>query len=142
ELQPRLRIRSVPFAFEAITSEDVTGDITPRSVTIQNAANELIPVIDNTGRRVGNPTGLRGATGVTGAAGPPGPAGATGATGPAGATGPGGGDGATGTPGAAGAPGPTGATGITFQGAWSSSTTYAQADAVSFVGSSYISLQD
>jgi hypothetical protein len=43
ELQPRLHFHSVPFAFEAITSENVNGDITPRSVTIQNDAHELIP---------------------------------------------------------------------------------------------------
>src|SRR5205085_217534 len=74
--------------------------------------------------------GATGATGATGAAGATGPAGATGATG------------AAGVGGAAGATGATGATGppVTFQGAWSNLTTYATGDAVSFSGSSYISL--
>jgi hypothetical protein len=43
ELQPRLHLHSVPFAFEAITSENVTGDIMPRSVTIHNVRIPVIP---------------------------------------------------------------------------------------------------
>ena len=66
-------------------------------------------------------TGPQGLQGPTGYAGAPGPAGATGATGPAGATG------ATGPP-------------ISFRGAYASATTYALGDAVSWLGSSYISL--
>ena len=63
----------------------------------------------------------------------------TGATGPTGATG------ATGEQGPVGPPGPTGptgATGVNWKGAWSSGSTYATRDAVSFSGSSYISLTD
>jgi hypothetical protein len=138
ELQPRLHLHSVPFAFKAITSENVTGDITPRSVTIQNDQNVVIPVIDSAGRWIGDPAGLQGPagpqgapspqgpkgdkgdqgeTGVTGATGPQGPTGATGATGlpglpgPAGPAGPQGPTGATGPAGPAGPQGPTGATG-------------------------------
>ena len=69
-------------------------------------------------------TGATGATGVgvAGAAGAPGLAGATGAAGAQGAT------------------GSTGATGVTFLGAYSPSTGYAVGNAVSFGGSSYLSL--
>jgi hypothetical protein len=97
--------------------------------------------------------GLTGATGATGAAGPTGAPGATGATGPPGAAGPQGPLGLTGATGPTGTAGPTGATGATgaqgppasFQGNWSSSTTYAVGDAVfcaacSNSGSSYVSL--
>ena len=90
-------------------------------------------------------TGAQGASGATGATGPQGLQGLQGATGPAGANGANGATGPTGVAGAtgtAGATGATGPTGLSFQGAWSSSTTYAQGDVVSFMGSSYISLQN
>jgi Collagen triple helix repeat (20 copies) len=123
ELQPRLHLHSVPFAFEAITSENVTGDIMPRSVTIHNDRNEVIPVIDSAGRWVGSPTGLQGPVGPPGNPGPQGPQGfpgpmgpqglpgSTGAPGPQGPTGPPGATGATGPPGPTGPPGATGAPG-------------------------------
>jgi hypothetical protein len=53
-------------------------------------------VIDNTGRWIGDPTDLAGATGATGPNGPTGPTGATGLTGSTGATGSTGPVGATG----------------------------------------------
>src|SRR6185437_5378396 len=74
--------------------------------------------------------GATGATGATGSAGPQGIQGIQGPIGPAGPTGP------TGAVGAAGPQGPP----VSFQGAWSSATAYAVGDAVSFNGSSYISL--
>jgi hypothetical protein len=97
------------------------------------------------------PAGATGATGPAGAPGIPGPTGATGPVGPAGATGPQGLTGPAGAPGPIGpigmpgVAGPAGATGpagppVTFQGTWSGSTPYAQGDAVSYNGSSYISL--
>ena len=92
------------------------------------------------------PQGPQGATGATGAQGPQGPQGTTGATGATGAQGPQGATGATGAQGPAGPTGPTGAqgpigpTGLTWQSAWSSTTTYNMDDAVSYGGSSYISL--
>ncbi len=168
ELQPRFRVQSTPFTFEAITSENATGDITPRSVTIHTDTNEFRPVIDSLGRWVGDPTGLRGATGeiglrgatgatgvtgnagATGSAGATGPVGATGSTGvpggigltgPPGLTGPAGAAGANGAPGSNGVTGATGATGLTFKGGWSPTTAYAATDTVGFAGSSYISLQ-
>jgi hypothetical protein len=70
--------------------------------------------------------GIPGATGATGLQGPAGPAGSTGATGPAGANG---------TNGVAGTPG------LMWEGAWSSATSYAVNDAVSFSGTSYLSLE-
>ncbi|MEP6767211.1 MAG: hypothetical protein ABJC61_00980, partial [Acidobacteriota bacterium] len=112
-------------------------------------------------------TGATGATGAAGTAGPQGPVGATGAVGaigPQGPVGAAGAAGAPGSPGATGAIGPqgpsgvagaigpqgpvgvtgaagvAGAKGLTWRGAWSNSTTYATDDAVSFGGSSWISL--
>ena len=85
--------------------------------------------------------------GVQGPAGPAGPAGAAGApgstgpTGPAGTTGPQGLTGPPGPNGLTGPPGPTGAP-ASFQGTWSSATTYSQNQAVFFGGSSYVSLQN
>ncbi|MBS1799730.1 MAG: DNRLRE domain-containing protein [Acidobacteria bacterium] len=90
-------------------------------------------------------TGPTGATGLTGATGATGPAGPIGATGPQGIqgvqglTGPAGSTGATGATGAAGPQGPQGPP-VSFQGAWNIATTYALGDAVSYTGSSYISL--
>ncbi|MEO8192130.1 MAG: hypothetical protein ABI682_17490, partial [Acidobacteriota bacterium] len=98
------------------------------------------------------PQGPVGATGATGATGPQGPLGATGSIGPQGPVGATGSTGATGPAGATGSAGPTGglgpqgpagaagAKGLSWQGAWSNSTTYASDDAVSFNGSSYVSL--
>ena len=96
-------------------------------------------------------TGAIGAQGSQGLPGPPGPQGPSGPIGPVGATGPQGPiglTGATGTTGAIGPAGPAGATGaigpqgppVSFQGAWSNTTTYAVGDTVSFNNSSYISL--
>ena len=119
ELQPRLHLHSVPFAFKAITSENVTGDITPRSVTIQNDQNVVIPVIDSAGRWIGDPAGLQGPAGPQGAPGPQGPKGdkgdqgETGATGATGPQGPLGATGATGLPGLPGPAGPAGPQGLT-----------------------------
>src|SRR5581483_11685110 len=86
-------------------------------------------------------TGATGPTGATGATGPAGPTGAAGATGATGATGPQGAAGVAGATGLTGATGPTGPQGLTWRAAWSSSTTYAQDDAVDYNGTSYISLQ-
>ena len=76
------------------------------------------------------PQGPQGLTGTTGAQGIQGLSGATGATGPQGLTG------LTGAVGPQGLQGPP----ATFKGAWSNATTYATGDAVSFNGSSYVSL--
>lgn len=88
---------------------------------------------------------LGGATGPTGPVGPTGPAGLTGSAGEPGPTGTAGSPGAPGIAGPPGPQGPAGATGaagppISFQGIWSTATTYATGDAVFFNGSSYISL--
>ena len=100
------------------------------------------------------PTGPAGPTGPIGAAGPQGPAGpngpqgptgvagATGPTGPVGPQGAAGPTGPTGDTGPVGPQGPTGATGsqgLTWQGAFSGSSSYAYSDAVDFTdGSSYL----
>jgi hypothetical protein len=130
EMTPRAEVRSVPYALSA---NDATGDIHPKSVSIDGYG----VVIDATGAWVGPSTGLigpqgpqgpAGAPGATGPQGPVGPAGpsgapgatgatgaagAAGATGPQGPAGPAGAAGAPGAAGAAGAPGATGATGAT-----------------------------
>src|SRR5207245_6946362 len=71
-----------------------------------------------------------------GAKGPLGPTGLIGATGATGATGPQGLTGLTGATGAQGLQGPP----ATFKGVWDNATTYSTGDAVSFNGSSYVSL--
>jgi collagen type VII alpha len=81
--------------------------------------------------------GLQGPTGLPGAVGPAGPVGANGAVGPVGP------NGAQGAQGGAGAEGPTGAAGpqgVVFRGPYVAGTSFAAGDAVSFGGSSYISL--
>jgi hypothetical protein len=108
------------------------------------------------------PAGPAGPAGATGLAGPAGPAGATGATGPAGVAGPNGATGATGPAGPAGATGPAGpfgpigpigpqgpqgqqgpqgpGVGFTYRGAFSPSGSYAVNDAVTYGGSTYVSI--
>ncbi len=101
------------------------------------------------------PTGAQGLAGPSGAVGPAGPQGLPGVAGTAGpqglpgATGPAGPQGATGATGAMGPGGPAGANGtnglngtpgLTWQGAWSSAKTYAVNDAVSYAGTSYLSV--
>ena len=87
-------------------------------------------------------TGPTGSQGLTGSTGPQGIQGLTGPTGPTGAVGSQGLTGPTGGTGATGATGPTGPTGLNWKtGGWLAGTTYNLNDAVSFNGSSYISLQ-
>ena len=54
----------------ADTAVNVTGDITPKTISIGNRT-----VIDENGRWVGDPTGLRGERGPAGDVGPEGPVG-------------------------------------------------------------------
>jgi hypothetical protein len=84
------------------------------------------------------PQGLPGAAGATGAQGVPGATGAQGLQGPAGPVGP---IGAVGPAGANGTNGVDGTPGLMWEGAWSSTTNYAVNDAVSFGGTSYLSLE-
>ena len=91
------------------------------------------------GSGTAGPAGPAGPTGATGATGATGPIGATGATGATGAIG------ATGAPGAAGPAGANGADGLVNpRGSWSSTTIYAQGDAVTYGAGtstlSYVSL--
>ncbi len=84
------------------------------------------------------------ATGAAGPEGPPGPQGPAGAQGPQGATGaigPIGPQGPAGAQGPQGDPGPQGDS-MSFDGAWSSETTYGTLEVVTFGGSSYVSLVD
>lgn len=107
EMTPRQALASVAYA---IMANNVTGDITPKSVTING-----IKVIDETGAWKGPLTGLAGTPGPTGPQGPAGAAGPTGPTGPQGPIGPTGTQGPigpTGTQGPAGAQGPTGPQGL------------------------------
>ena len=77
-------------------------------------------------------------TGGEGQVGPQGPAGPTGPQGPAGPVGSQGPIGATGSSGPQGPQGPP----VSFGGAWDGGTAYSTGEAVSFNGSSYISLVD
>jgi hypothetical protein len=89
------------------------------------------------------PIGLTGPAGPIGPAGLTGKAGAIGLTGPAGATGSIGRTGVTGTTGLTGpigSAGLTGPQGLTWKGVWIISANYALHDAVSYSGSTYISL--
>ena len=70
EMSPRQAITSVPYATRASTVENVTGDISPRSVSV---GGQLI--IDENGDWVGSPTGLQGPQGERGERGPQGYAG-------------------------------------------------------------------
>jgi hypothetical protein len=115
EMTPRVVVNSVPYA---LVAGNAIGDITPTSISINGA-----PVIDSTGKWVGDPTGLvgpqgpqgpagnAGATGPQGPAGPQGPTGAQGPAGPQGPTGAQGPQGFQGNPGATGATGPAGPAG-------------------------------
>ena len=75
-------------------------------------------------------TGTVGATGPAGPAGPQGPAGPSGAPGLIGPQGP------------AGPAGASGASAFVYQGAYASTTNYAQGSVVTFGGSTYVSLAD
>jgi collagen type VII alpha len=88
-------------------------------------------------------TGPQGLTGATGPQGSTGSAGLQGPTGPAGAAGMAGATGAQGLIGQAGptgAAGPTGPAGLAYQGSYLGSVNYALHDAVTYQGSSYLSL--
>jgi Collagen triple helix repeat (20 copies) len=114
EMSPRIPITAQAYARLAQDAIDVKGrDIHPKSVTIGT-----VPVIDNTGKWVGSPTGLRGPkgdtgkTGAPGNRGPTGPAGPPGPTGTAGPRGPKGDTGSQGPQGRLGPPGPAGPQGL------------------------------
>ncbi len=89
---------------------------------------------------VQGPVGPQGPQGMSGPAGAQGPTGVAGPQGPAGTTGP---MGATGPAGPAGAAGPTGAAGtagLSYRGLYASNVNYGLNDAVTYMGSSYISV--
>lgn len=124
---------------------DLTGHAAVLDVTLATAG-PVGPV---------GPIGLTGATGPAGADGPAGPVGATGLQGPQGPQGPQGQQGDSGPAGAIGPTGPagpagptgpvgptgaTGAAGMIFRGSYASSLNYSVNDAVSYLGSSYISI--
>jgi hypothetical protein len=85
------------------------------------------------------PQGLQGTKGDTGAKGDQGPVGPRGDTGSQGVKGDPGSKGDAGSTGPAGPVGPAGPTGLNWRAAWSAITPYATKDAVSYLGSSYIS---
>lgn len=125
---------------------------------VSYAGSSYIALVANTGRQpdvspvywgllaqsgAAGPAGPTGATGLQGPTGYPGPQGAMGTAGPAGAPGSQGPSGATGTSGPAGPVGPTGASGpagMVYRGMYTSSINYGLNDAVSYLGSSYISV--
>lgn len=106
EMTPRQPITSVPFATRSATVEQVTGDITPNSVSVNGQL-----VIDDEGAWVGGSAGLIGATGPIGPTGPQGEPGPSGPEGPNGPSGPKGDVGPTGPQGPSGPKGDVGPTG-------------------------------
>jgi len=77
-MSPRAPIVSVPYALNAVSATDVTGDIHPSSITVNG-----VPVVD----AAGNWVGPSGAAGNVGPPGPQGPIGPEGPSGPAGSPG-------------------------------------------------------
>lgn len=106
DLTPRTQFVSVPFALMA--SSVYGGPVVAQNVSIL-VNNVPTPVIDATGRWVGNPTGL---VGPQGPAGPQGAAGPQGIQGPQGPVGPVGPVGPQGIQGVAGPVGPQGVAGV------------------------------
>ncbi|MGC6419135.1 MAG: fibrinogen-like YCDxxxxGGGW domain-containing protein [Bradymonadia bacterium] len=82
-LLPRIQLLKVPVAFRADLADNVTGNITPSSVSVGGNV-----VIDQNGSWVGDPTGLRGPAGPPGNDGARGPRGPEGPQGPQGERGP------------------------------------------------------
>ena len=118
-----------------------TPDTNPAAWSLIAAAGTAGPAGPQGTQGVAGPSGPEGPTGPSGSAGA---AGATGATGPAGPTGP------TGTTGPIGPMGPTGSqgaqgpqgpgVGFTYLGAFDPTATYAVNDAVTYAGSTYVSI--
>ncbi|MDQ2835035.1 MAG: DNRLRE domain-containing protein [Acidobacteriota bacterium] len=129
----------------------------PVGSAVSYAGSSFIALVANTGRQpdispsywallaqsgAAGPAGPTGATGMQGPTGYPGPQGASGPPGPAGASGPQGPAGGTGASGLSGPAGPAGASGpagLVYRGAYTASTNYGLNDAVTYLGSSYIS---
>jgi hypothetical protein len=108
-----------------------------------NGTSYISLIANNTGHEPDNFPADWSVVASVGATGPAGPAGSTGTTGPQGPSGPQGPQGITGATGATGAMGLTGATGpqgLAWQAVWNISKPYNLNDAVSYNGSSYISL--
>ena len=112
---------------------DETGHSAQLDVTLVSQGPQGVPGVAGTQGLQGL-QGVPGAPGAQGAIGPQGVAGVQGPVGPSGAMGPSGPAGATGATGAAG-------TGVNYRNAYVAATTYAANDAVTFNGSTYISLQ-
>ena len=104
---------------------------------VSYAGSSYIALVANGGREPDVSPVYWGVLAQTGAAGVAGPAGTQGLQGVQGATGP---QGVAGPQGAAGANGANGLTGLTYRGAYSPGAVYAQNDAVTYGGSSYLSL--
>src|ERR1019366_825476 len=145
---PGVTLNAAPLVVATYTSTSVTAllpaNLSPGSyrVALTNSVTQLQGIFDATIGAVGpeGPAGPAGATGSAGPAGSNGPSGPQRSTGTTGATGPQGPSGPAGPQGVAGPTGATGPQGLTWQGVWNNSATYALNDAVSFNGSTYISL--
>ncbi len=103
EMAPRQPLVSVPYALRAGVADDVTGDIHPKSITVNGKL--LVDAQGNT--TISGPPGAAGPPGPVGPPGPAGPPGDVGPQGPIGMTGP------PGPPGDVGPQGPAGMTGMT-----------------------------
>ena len=128
ELNPRMTLGSVPYAFKAAEADNATGNITPLSIGIRDSLGVVTTVIDENGKWLGEAIegeqgpqgeqGLDGESATQGSPGQQGPAGATGAVGAQGIPGP------TGLTGTAGSTGPAGNGGTGFGSDTSGATKY------------------
>ena len=112
-------------------SQSRSPDQSPAVWSILAVAGSPGPVGPSGPTGLQGPTGYPGPQGASGPTGPGGPAGTSGTSGPTGLSGP---------QGSAGPQGPTGPQGLTFKGTYASSINYALNDAVTFQGSTYLSL--
>jgi hypothetical protein len=128
-------VAALAVVFAVVAGTAMAGPAAKKLLTGKDIKDGSIGIVDlSSATRVG----LKGAKGPTGSSGPQGPAGPkgdTGAAGPAGVAGP---QGLKGDTGAQGAPGLIGV----WKGAYSSGTTYAKLDVVSFNGAAWISKSD
>lgn len=127
---------------------DLTGHAAVLDVTLASAG-PMGPAGPTGMTGAAGPAGVMGQTGLTGPVGPMGAQGLQGVqglqgpqgvAGPAGAMGATGATGSTGPAGAQGPAGVAGAAGMVFRGSYSSGTNYVLNDAVSYLGSSYMSI--
>ncbi len=143
-------VAALAVVFAVVAGTAAAGPAAKKLLTGKDIKDGSIGIVDLSSKtRVGlkgarGPAGPQGNNGASGAKGDTGPAGSTGPAGPTGATGTQGAQGAQGAQGLKGDKGDQGTPGLigVWRGAYSSGTTYALNDVVSFNGASWISRSD